>query len=66
MNTPIKNHIKTYRKAKHLKQQEVAEKLEIDRTYLSKLENQYYSPGPALMYKICKLLDAELGEIFYI
>ncbi|KAB3529596.1 helix-turn-helix transcriptional regulator [Alkaliphilus pronyensis] len=66
MNPPIKNQIKKLRKIKGIKQQNLAKRLNIDRTYLSKLENQYYSPSPELMYKICKLFEAELGEIFFI
>lgn len=66
MNPPIKNRIKQYRKTKYLRQQELADKLCIDRTYLSKLENQHLSAGPELMYKICTLLEVELGEIFYV
>ena len=66
MKSLIKNHIKQYRKAKVLSQQELADKLEIDRTYLSKIENQKYSPGTELMYKVCQYFEAELGEMFYI
>lgn len=66
MNPLIKNRIKPYRKSKGLRQQELADKLQIDRTYLSKLENQKYTPGTELMYKVCKFFDVELGEMFYI
>ncbi len=63
---PIKNNIRKFRTSKGIKQQELADALEIDRTYLSKLENQKYTPGTELMYKVCVFFDAGLGDVFYI
>lgn len=49
-----------------MNQDELAEILGVTRTYLSKLENQRFSPGPGLMLKICLYFGKELGEVFYI
>lgn len=66
MIPPIKNRIRLYRKANGLNQQEVADHLGIDRTYLSKLENQRHCPGPELMVKVCRLFNTSLGDMFYL
>jgi putative transcriptional regulator len=62
----IKNNIQKYREDNGINQQQMASELEIDRTYLSKLENQKFSPGTGLMAKICKYFNKQLGEVFYI
>lgn len=54
------------RTAYAINQQTMAAELGITRTYLSKLENQKFSPGPELMASICIYFSKELGEIFYI
>lgn len=66
VSAPIKNNIKNYREQKGITQEELAEKLGIIRTYLSKLENQKFSPGPELMAKICSFFGTSLGDMFYI
>ena len=63
---PIKNKIKYFRTANGIDQRKLSEALGISRTYLSKLENQKFSPGPELMTKVCKYFSKELGEMFYI
>lgn len=63
---PIKNRIQNYRKGLDISQEEMADALWIQRTYLSKIENHVHSPGPELMKKICEFFNKDLGEIFYI
>ena len=62
----IKNSIQKYRVVSGLDQQSLADLLGVTRTYLSKLENQKFSPGPELMAKICLFFGKKLGEVFYI
>lgn len=62
----IKNKIKSYRLISNMTQEELAKKLGITRTYLSKLENQKLSPGPKLMSKICTTFSMGLGKLFYV
>lgn len=63
---PIKNNIQKYREIKCINQEDLAAVLGITRPYLSKLENQKFTPGPELMKKVCIYFGASLGEIFYI
>ena len=65
-NMQIGNNIQKYRQHRGIDQQKLADELGIDRTYLSKLENQKFSPGTGLMYRICRYFGVELGEMFYI
>lgn len=66
LNIPVKNNIQKLRKARGITQDELAEILGVTRTYLSKLENQKFSPGPGLILKVCLYFCKELGEVFYI
>jgi putative transcriptional regulator len=63
---PIKNRIKAYRQSKYILQQQMADDLGIERTYLSKIENQTFTPGPKLIRDICIYLNATLDELFYL
>lgn len=62
----IKNNIQKYRKFNNLTQEQLAQNLSLTRTYLSKLENEKFSPSPELMIKICKFFDVQLGDMFFI
>ena len=63
---PIKNNIKKFRKIKAISQEDLADELSVTRSYLSKLENQRFSPGPELMFRICVFFHVGLGQMFYI
>jgi putative transcriptional regulator len=65
INIPIKNNIQELRNSRGLNQEDLAEALGVTRTYLSKLENQKFSPGPGLMQRVCSFFCKELGEVFY-
>jgi putative transcriptional regulator len=62
----IANNIKTYREIANLSQEECSKRLDVTRTYLSKLENQKHSPSPELMEKACDLFNQPLSTLFYI
>ncbi len=66
MNRVMSNRIQLYRKQSNMRQQLLADKLGINRTYLSKLENYVHNPSPELMIKVCTVFDCELGEMFSI
>lgn len=63
---PIKNKIQQNRESKGINQQELATALGVSRCYLSKLENQKFSPSPELMAKVCRYFDMGLGNMFRI
>lgn len=65
-NVPITNNIQLLRESRGINQDKLAEALGVTRTYLSKLENQKFSPGPKLMQRICSFFGKELGEVFFI
>ncbi len=62
----IKNNIQKHRAYKRLNQGELAKELGVTRAYISKLENEHFSPSPKLMTKICKYFEVSLGDMFYI
>lgn len=66
ISIPVKNNIQKFRQAKGITQDELAEKLEVSRAYLCKMENQRFSPGPGLMLRVCTYFSMELGEVFYV
>ncbi len=66
MNRVMSNRIQLYRKQSNMRQQLLADRLGINRTYLSKLENYVHNPSPELMIKVCTVFDCELGEMFSI
>lgn len=66
MNRIMSNRIQVYRKQSNMRQQVLADRLGINRTYLSKLENYVHNPSPELMIKVCTLFDCDLGDMFTI
>ena len=66
MSAQIKNNIRKYRQIKGVNQGEAAKALGITRTYLSKIENNKFTPRSELMIKICRYFKKDLGEMFYI
>lgn len=66
LKVPIKNNIQPYRISKSFTQEKLAKKLGVTRTYLSKLENQKFSPSPDLMAKVCKVFNVDIGDMFYV
>lgn len=66
MSKIINNKIQTYRKETNMRQQVLADKLGINRTYLSKLENYVHNPSPDLMIKLCTVFECNIGDMFSI
>ncbi|MDD3420135.1 MAG: helix-turn-helix transcriptional regulator [Candidatus Gastranaerophilales bacterium] len=68
MNTKILQKlgakIKETRKAKGITQEYLAEKVNIHQTYVGKLEAGKSNLSVLLLYKISKILDIELSELF--
>lgn len=64
MSRVMNNRIKTYRKQSKMRQQVLADRLGINRTYLSKLENYVHNPSPELMMKMCELFKCDVGDLF--
>jgi HTH-type transcriptional regulator, competence development regulator len=57
-------HIQRLRRERGLTQREVATKLEIDFTYLSKIENDRgEAPGEETVRKLAEVLDADVEEL---
>ncbi|WP_143561006.1 helix-turn-helix domain-containing protein [Sporosarcina sp. P29] len=64
-NEMFANHIKELRKQMNLTQAELAERVGIGRTALSKIENGAYYPSAKTMKKISDVLNKPIGEIFF-
>ncbi|PIC56348.1 glycosyl hydrolase [Sporosarcina sp. P12(2017)] len=64
-NGMFANHIKELRKEMNLTQAELAERVGIGRTALSKIENGAYYPSAKTMKKISDVLNKPIGEIFF-
>lgn len=56
--------ISFYRKLKKFKQQELAEKLKINRTELSFIETKKILPKVETAIKIAELLEVTIGQIY--
>lgn len=60
----MKNNLETIRKAKGLKQEELAEILAVSRQTISSLENGRYNPSLYLALKIARYFDIKIEDIF--
>ena len=60
----MKNNIESIRKLKKISQQELAELLEVTRQTISSLENGRYNPSIMLAFKIARLFNMPIEEIF--
>jgi DNA-binding XRE family transcriptional regulator len=61
----ICNNIAKYRKINNITQEELSAELNIGRTYLTKLENQWFEPSAKLMEKLCLKFNVTLNDLFY-
>ena len=59
------NRIAEIRKKKGMKQQQLADILEIERTALSGIENGKYDASPKTMKKTSDVFQMPIGEIFF-
>ena len=60
----MKNKIEEIRKKRGLRQEELAEVLEVSRQTISSLENGRYNPSITLAFKIAKYFEMQIEEIF--
>ena len=60
----LQNHIKALRQKHDLTQDELAEKLEVSRQTIISLEKERYNPSLILAYKIAKLFELQIEEVF--
>lgn len=60
----MKNRLEELRKAKGLRQEELADILEVSRQTIGSLENGRYNPSITLAFKIAKVFNLSIEEIF--
>lgn len=60
----MKNRVEEIRNIKGIKQDELGKMLGVSRQTISSLENGRYNPSIMLAYKIAKLFDMTIEEIF--
>lgn len=60
----MKNRLEELRKAKGIKQEELAEALEVSRQTIGSLENGRYNPSILLAFKIARYFGLTIEDIF--
>ena len=60
----MKNRLEELRKRRGVKQEELAEKLEVSRQTISSLENGRYNPSIILAFKIARFFETSIEDIF--
>ena len=60
----MKNRIEEIRKERGLRQEELAEALEVSRQTISSLENGRYNPSITLAFKIAAYFRMQIEDIF--
>lgn len=60
----MKNRIEQIRKAKGIRQEDFAKALGVSRQTISSLETGRYNPSIFLAYKIAKLFEMTIEEVF--
>ena len=60
----MKNRLEELRKLRGIRQEELAEKLEVSRQTIGSLENGRYNPSIILAIKIARYFDLPVEEIF--
>ncbi len=61
---PLKNRLEELRKARGLRQEELADALEVSRQTIGSLENGRYNPSILLAFKIARYFGMSIEEIF--
>ena len=62
----MKNCIKALRKARGLRQEDLAELLGVSRQTVIAMENDKYDPSLALAMRLARLLERPVEEIFFL
>ncbi len=60
----MKNRLEEIRKQRGIKQEELAEALEVSRQTIGSLENGRYNPSIILAFKIARYFNMKIEEIF--
>lgn len=60
----MKNRLEELRKQRRIKQEELANALEVSRQTIGSLENGRYNPSIQLAFKIAKYFNMSIEEIF--
>ena len=60
----MKNRLAELRKQHGIKQEELAERLEVSRQTIGSLENGRYNPSIILAFKIARLFNVSIEEVF--
>jgi putative transcriptional regulator len=60
----LKNRLEEIRKSKGIKQEELAEALEVSRQSIGSLEKGRYNPSIILAFKIARYFNLAIEEIF--
>jgi len=60
----VKNRLEEIRKRKGVKQEDLAQALEVSRQTIGSLENGRYNPSIILAFKIAKYFEMSIEEIF--
>ena len=60
----MENRIEEIRKERGLRQEELAEILEVSRQTISSLENGRYNPSITLAFKIARFFEMQIEDVF--
>jgi len=60
----LKNRLEELRKERGIKQEELADALEVTRQTISSLENGRYNPSIILAFKIARYFEMSIEDIF--
>jgi len=60
----LKNHLEKIRKERGIKQEDLANALEVSRQTIGSLENGRYNPSIILAFKIARYFNMSIEEIF--
>lgn len=60
----MKNRLEEIRKEKGIKQEELADKLEVSRQTIGSLENGRYNPSIILAFRIARFFEMSIEDIF--
>ncbi len=60
----MKNRLEEIRKQRGIKQEELAQALEVSRQTIGSLENGRYNPSILLAFKIARLFEMRIEDIF--
>ena len=61
---PVKNRLEALRKNRGIKQEELADALEVSRQTIGSLENGRYNPSILLAFKLARYFDTTIEDIF--